>query len=116
MYRLVMVLGLVLNVDGCHFKDAPSPAPVPPPMSTTNIAPDTEASCLAAGGHWAFGGLSRQQLCFLPNADAGKSCKRASDCDGVCLSETHACAPERPLFGCYGYLDEAGRERMICRD
>ncbi len=112
MYRLIMVLGLVLNVDGCHFKDMPSPSPV----ITTETAPDTEALCLAAGGRWALGGRSRQKLCFLPNADAGKSCKRASDCEGACLSETHSCAPEHPLFGCYGYLDEAGHELMICRD
>lgn len=78
--------------------------------------PATKADCLAAGGRWARGGLSPHPLCFLPTADGGKACAKASDCESVCLSETRTCAAERPRFGCYGYLDENGSEITICVD
>lgn len=78
--------------------------------------PQTEAACRDAGGRWASGGLWPEPLCFLPNPDAGQACSKASDCAGACLSDTRSCSPESPRFGCYGYLDEAGDEVMICVD
>lgn len=84
--------------------------------SVTTGPPETEAACLSAGGRWGPGGLWPEPLCFLPNPDAGKSCSSADDCVGTCLAETRTCAPERPLFGCYAFLDEDGAEVMICVD
>ncbi|SMH33116.1 hypothetical protein [Maritimibacter sp. HL-12] len=87
-----------------------------PPPETGGMAPQTEAACLAAGGRWGPGGLFPDPLCFLPNPDAGKSCAKASDCVGTCLAESRTCAPVQPIFGCYAFLDEDGREVTICAD
>jgi hypothetical protein len=114
MYRLILLGALALNIDGCHFKDEPD-SPLEQ-VSQQQPVPQNESDCLAADGRWALGGLSRQELCFLPNSDAGKACTKASDCEGVCLAETKTCAPERPLFGCYSYLGKDGAQGMICRD
>ncbi len=78
--------------------------------------PQSRAACLAAGGRWARGGLNPDPLCFLPNPDAGTSCTKATDCVGTCLSDSRTCAPEQPIFGCYGFLDDDGAEVMICAD
>ncbi|MEZ5716333.1 MAG: hypothetical protein R3D85_14950 [Paracoccaceae bacterium] len=55
-------------------------------------------------------------MCFRPTPDAGKSCRKASDCSGVCLADTRTCSTMSPMFGCYGFLDDEGREAEICVD
>lgn len=105
----VAILALALGLAGC-MAEAQEGADAP------LAYPETEADCIAAGGTWARGGLSPHPICFLPNPDAGESCARSSDCVGVCLAETRTCSTMRPLFGCYGFLDENGDKVVICVD
>jgi len=84
--------------------------------TATAAWPETEAACAAAGGSWGPRGLYPEPLCVLPTPDAGKSCEKAGDCVGLCLSDTRQCVPERPVFGCIGYLDDDGNPGVICVD
>lgn len=74
------------------------------------------ADCLMRGGTTGTGGLFPDELCFMPMQDAGKSCTKAGDCDGICLAEAKTCSTVSPIFGCYDYLDEQGRIVGICVD
>ena len=49
-------------------------------------------------------------------AICGKACATAADCSGVCFADTRTCSPVTPLFGCFDYLDEAGKTVGICID
>ncbi|MCC7320169.1 MAG: hypothetical protein IT542_04225 [Rubellimicrobium sp.] len=81
------------------------------------VMPEADrAACLAAGGRIGTGGLFPGELCFRPMPDAGQSCTRAGDCEGLCLAETRTCAPVSPMFGCIAQLDAEGREVVICMD
>lgn len=80
------------------------------------VSPDTRAGCEQRGGHWGRGGLQGREMCFMPTSDAGKSCVKSSDCSGFCLAESGSCSAERPLFGCFAYLDDEGREGTLCAD
>ena len=48
--------------------------------------------------------------CITPTRDAGKSCRKAGDCEGLCLARSRTCAPIEPLFGCNAVLQEDGTE------
>lgn len=91
--------------------------------------PDAEdpdkTACEAAGGTWRRGGLSPEPLCFYPMPDASKPCDRKSQCRGQCLvvepgrrvgGMPGRCAEVAPIFGCFDFLDEGGRQRGICVD
>lgn len=90
--------------------------PSPGTGAVIEAVPTSEADCRAAGGRWSHGGLSPYPMCFQPNADAGTACARATHCQGACLADSRTCAPERPIFGCYGFLDASGGEVTICVD
>jgi len=72
--------------------------------------------CEAKGGTYEIAGRARSYVCFLPLPDAGKTCEKASDCVGFCLSDTKQCSAVKPQFGCISHLDEAGRLQTICID
>lgn len=68
------------------------------------------------GGTVGRGGLLPDELCFLPEPDAGKACTRKTDCAGLCLADTQTCSPVSPMFGCFEFLDETGQKVGICID
>jgi hypothetical protein len=74
------------------------------------------AECLMQGGTVRPGGRLQDEVCFLPEPDAGKSCTRKTDCTGMCLAESRTCSPVTPLFGCFEFLDDAGQKAGICID
>lgn len=74
------------------------------------------AECLMQGGRVGRGGLLPDEVCFLPEADAGKACTKKSDCEGMCLADTRTCSPVTPMFGCFEFLDESGQRVGICID
>ncbi|WP_374646917.1 hypothetical protein [Tabrizicola sp.] len=74
------------------------------------------AECLMQGGTVGRGGLLPDEVCFLPQPDAGKACTKKTDCIGQCLAEEGTCSPVTPMFGCFDYLDEAGKTVGICID
>ncbi|THD75688.1 hypothetical protein E7681_04325 [Thalassobius vesicularis] len=107
MKKFMLVLG-VLALAGCLPQDDP-----PGPKSI----PAKKAACEAAGGTYAPGGIfSPEYICFTENPDAGKSCRKATDCTDTCLADTRTCNKVSPMFGCYSYLDEKGKKVEICVD
>lgn len=89
---------------------APSPEPAPAPLSPE------QATCLAKGGTWAKVGMAGLHSCVTPTRDAGKSCRKADDCEGLCLARSRTCAPIEPLFGCNPILQADGTEATLCID
>lgn len=88
----------------------PEPEPAAPPKSADQIA------CENRGGAWSRAGSSIMRTCVFPTRDAGQSCKRQSDCEGLCLARSRSCAPLRPLFGCNDILQDDGRQVTLCID
>jgi len=74
------------------------------------------AECLMKGGSTGRGGLFPDEVCFLPEPDAGKACTKKTDCEGLCLADTRTCSPVTPMFGCFEFLDETGQKVGICID
>ncbi|MBL9072249.1 hypothetical protein [Tabrizicola sp.] len=74
------------------------------------------AECLMKGGKVGRGGLLPDEVCFLPEPDAGKSCTKKTDCEGLCLADTRTCSPVTPMFGCFEFLDDTGQKVGICID
>ena len=74
-----------------------------------------EKECLESGSRWGAGGLMQTLQCFPNYSDGGKACNRASDCQGMCLSESRTCQ-KAPSFGCISHLDDKGQEWEICID
>ncbi len=74
------------------------------------------AECLMKGGKVGRGGLLPDEVCFLPEPDAGKACTNKTDCQGMCLADTRTCSPVTPMFGCFEFLDETGQKVGICID
>jgi hypothetical protein len=92
--------------------DAPpgdAPAVIPAP-----IASPAELACIRSAGLWANAGQSGAKTCVKPTRDAGKSCTRQTQCDGLCLARSGTCAPYTPLFGCNDILQADGVRTMLC--
>jgi len=114
MVRFLAAGGITLVVLAACMADVQDKTGGASQANTLN--PQSETACSAVGGTWGPRGLYPAPLCTLPNPDAGQSCQSASDCIGVCLAETRTCASVRPIFGCYAFLDEEGREVTMCAD
>lgn len=89
--------------------DAAAAPPAPPP------SPQQQA-CERGGGRYVAAGASGARACVLPTRDAGKRCRRETDCDGLCLARSQTCAPIKPLFGCNDILQADGRRVTLCVD
>jgi len=90
---------------------APVVAPAAPP------APKSEAqlACEKQKGRWTEAGGERM-ACVFQTRDGGKSCRKETDCDGLCLARSGTCAPIKPLFGCNAILQADGRQVTLCID
>ncbi|WP_277818391.1 hypothetical protein [Paragemmobacter straminiformis] len=95
---------------------ASEPEPKPEPTPTPEPVSPEQAKCEAKGGTWSATGLAKLHSCIHPTRDSGKSCDRASDCEGLCLSRSRTCAPVKPLFGCNPILQDDGTEATLCID
>lgn len=107
MKRLVVIAALALGACVEELPVGPQGKP---------LTPAERAECVMKGGEVGRGGLLPDELCFLPQADAGKACEKESDCQGMCLADTRTCSPVTPMFGCFQFLDETGRTVGICID
>lgn len=105
MKPILLALGL-LALAGCQPTDPAEP----------QINPAKKTACEAEGGTYARGGLYPDYICFRPTPDGGKSCRKATDCYDTCLADTQTCNKVSPMFGCYSYLDEDGKQVEICVD
>ncbi len=95
---------------------APDPA-APTPAEALPEAAKSEAqlACERRRGVWADAG-NGLNACVQTTRDAGKTCRKAGDCEGECLARSGTCAPFTPLFGCNDIFDDAGRRMTLCLD
>ncbi|MDB5665024.1 MAG: hypothetical protein JWS11_1567 [Cypionkella sp.] len=75
-----------------------------------------ELACAKKGGQWTVAGKAGGMSCVSMMRDAGKSCRRQSDCEGSCLARSNTCAPIAPLFGCNEILQDNGAMVTLCID
>jgi hypothetical protein len=54
--------------------------------------------------------------CAKPTPDAGKACKKASDCSGHCMADSMTCSALTPQFGCFDMRTEDGQKVGLCVD
>lgn len=112
----------------------PDAAPPPPPTQPDPAPPDPAAqaapdpaaqpvppspeqrSCERGGGRWMRAGETGLMTCLRSTRDAGRQCRRSSDCQGDCLARSGTCAPVTPLFGCHEILQDNGARVTLCRD
>jgi hypothetical protein len=99
--NIALVLALGIGVSGCTPETGPKSGSV-------------EESCQQKGGQVVIGLVG--PTCAMPTPDAGKSCKKASDCSESCLGETMTCSKIKPLFGCYEVVMEDGQKVGLCVD
>lgn len=80
------------------------------------VAPRSEAQlrCEARGGVWSRAGGEASFACVRRTRDAGRSCRKESDCEGFCLARSGTCAPVTPMFGCNDILQKDGRRVTLC--
>jgi hypothetical protein len=105
------LLGLGL-LGACRIAGEGSDAPAPVGQSFMDQA---HAECIRKGGDYisAKGGSF---VCLLVPKDAGKSCRRADDCQSACLARSRTCAPVAPLLGCNDILTGSGIAVTQCID
>lgn len=76
-----------------------------------------QQACEKSGGRWGGGGAAGFFVCYKTTRDAlVKSCRAATDCEGLCLARSRSCVPVTPLFGCHSILDTNGQPETICID
>ena len=88
------------------------PVPADPPPQV--MSPEEQA-CFEKGGLWGAVGVGGT-ACMYPTHDAGKRCRRESDCDGYCLARSGTCAPYTPMFGCNEIVQDDGVVVTLCID
>lgn len=111
---LLLALVLLAGVSACK------PAPENPYPGAENFGPQLlerlRGQCEGQGGRFAKGGANGALVCHTIPPDAGKSCRRKSDCSTQCLARSQTCAPVAPLFGCNEVLTEEGARVTLCID
>ena len=77
------------------------------------------AQCAAVGSRLQIGG-PEGWYCANPTADAGKSCRASTECEGTCFAAERGsggtCAPLTTFLGCHTILDERGERIELCVD
>ena len=83
-------------------------------------------ACTKRGGQLQEVCMSRQPLCVIPYADAGKECQSSSECEGQCQTKdieahkrektTGLCATNNDPCGCFASVEKGVAGRVICRD
>lgn len=107
MKRLLLIAALVLAA--CQGDGSSKLEPV-----GTAAVDAQRAACEKRGGNFALGGSSGGFSCITTPRDAGKQCKKATDCESACLARSNTCAPLQPLFGCNEILTATGVRLTQC--
>lgn len=108
MGKAWLSVGCMLLLAGCQLL-----APKPPPVGPARF--DWEKKlCETRGGRFAPGPGGGGYFCFRTPSDAGKMCRRASDCSTACLAQSRTCAPISPLLGCQKILQDDGSTVTQC--
>ena len=111
LMRILTVFGLVLLLAGCQ-EDGPTTS------SETTPVPDllriSGEKCERSGGRWAMAPGKAAFVCYRDMRDAGKQCRAAGDCEGLCLARSRTCSPIEPFFGCHEVLSSGGVPQTLC--
>ncbi len=99
-------------------QDGSDPTKPAEPEAGQPEAPKTpeQLLCEASGGLWSLAGKTGANICVSATRDGGKSCRKKTDCEGLCLARSGTCAPYNPLFGCNEVLEKDGRRVTLCID
>lgn len=108
--RAILLLCCLLILPSCLEEQMRQP-------DTEFVFPDLlseqRMNCEREGGRWGAtptGG----SVCFRNLSDAGKLCRKESDCQGVCLARSRTCAPITPFYGCHEVFSESGYPQTLC--
>lgn len=91
-------------------KEVMAPPPPPPPP----LKPASQIACEKTGGRFARAGNSTTFVCLRETRDGGKSCRRETDCEGLCLARSRSCSPITPVLGCQEILTQDGLRVTQC--
>ena len=90
---------------------AETPAAPPPPEP---LKSPSQIACEKTGGRFAKAGNSTTFVCARETCVGGKSCRRETDCEGLCLARSRSCSPITPVFGCQESLTRDGLRVTEC--
>jgi hypothetical protein len=94
-------------------------------MRAESLAAVDQDACAKAGGEVRQEGMLGMYRCVKPYADAGKTCRSKSDCEGKCLAvddalpdqqTTGVCQADDGPFGCYAEVEDGKISNAICVD
>lgn len=120
--RMVFIAGLLALLGGAVFFLAGNPRA---PENPTGVRVPVE-DCAAHGGAIRTGGMLVSNVCFVPYADAGKTCRDGDDCQGRCLIDrtgltlaygeaaTGQCERESPTIDCLGVIEDGRLADSTC--
>ena len=94
----------------------PAPVPEAEAEAAELQKSDMQIACEKKKGRWARTGSGDLHTCVFTTKDAGKSCTRQSQCEGLCLARSGTCSPIRPLLGCNDILQDDGSRVTLCID
>ena len=110
-YRALLSFAAILALLACQ-EDGP--------QASGNITsgPDLLAAertaCERTGGRWGLRAGDSLFVCYRNTPDAGKLCRVATDCTGLCLARSRTCSPIKPFLGCHEVLTDAGLPATLC--
>ena len=90
---------------------AETPAAPPPPEA---VKSPSQIACEKTGGRFAKAGNSTTFVCARETCVGGKSCRRETDCEGLCLARSRSCSPITPVLGCQESLTQDGLRVTEC--
>jgi hypothetical protein len=90
---------------------AETPAAPPPPEA---VKSPSQIACEKTGGRFAKAGNSTTFVCARETCVGGKSCRRETDCEGLCLARSRSCSPITPVLGCQESLTQDGLKVTEC--
>ena len=90
---------------------AETPAAPPPPEP---LKSPSQIACENKGGRFAKAGNSTTFVCAREMRVGGKSCRRETDCEGLCLARSRSCSPITPVLGCQESPTQDGLRMTKC--
>ena len=94
---------------GARVAETPATPPPPEPVKSPS-----QIACEKKGGRFAKAGNSTPVVCVRETRDGGKSCRRETDCEGLCLARSRSCSPITPVLGCQESLTRDGLRVTEC--
>ena len=94
---------------GARAADTPATPPPPEPVKSPS-----RIVCEKKGGRFAKAGNATPVVSVRETRVGGKSCRRETDCEGLCLARSRSCSPITPVLGCQKSLTRDGLRVTEC--